>query len=217
LGVGVKFLDEEIKSRRERLKTAKPKPAPAPDIKALEKSARKIIDCDDVLQLFENDFAEVVAGEKKLGQLLYLIATSRLLDQGMHAAIKGTSAGGKSNLRKRVLEFFPQEDVIEFTALSDKALLYRKDDFSHKILSMGEALAGKEQEFQNAMIRQLMSENKLTYLVPMKVEGEIETVTVEKNGPVTFMIRRRAICSTRKMKPGSYRWRLMTASDRPKR
>src|SRR5262249_16378892 len=112
LGVGVKFLDEEIKHRRKRLKTAKPKPAPAPDIKALEKSARKIIDCDDVLQLFENDFAEVVAGEKKLGQLLYLIATTRLLGQGMHAAIKGTSAGGEANLPKRgVGVFLPGERV----------------------------------------------------------------------------------------------------------
>jgi len=59
----------------------------------------------------------------------------------MHAAIKGTSAGGKSEIRKRVLEFFPPESVVSFTSLSEKALLYYDGDFEHKILSMGEATA----------------------------------------------------------------------------
>src|SRR5262245_61701022 len=99
----VKFLDEEIKHRRRKPKSAKPE-APLPlDMSELAASAREIIDSTDVLELFETDFAEVVAGEKKLGQLLYLVGTSRLLDQSLHAAIKGTSAGGKTQLRKRVL------------------------------------------------------------------------------------------------------------------
>ena len=38
-----------------------------------------------------------------------------------------------------MLAFIPPEDVISFTTLSEKALLYMTDDFAHKILSMGEA------------------------------------------------------------------------------
>ena len=38
-----------------------------------------------------------------------------------------------------MLAFIPPEDVISFTTLSEKALLYMQDDFAHKILSMGEA------------------------------------------------------------------------------
>jgi uridine kinase len=35
----------------------------------------------------------------------------------MNAAIKGTSAGGKSEIRKRILEFFPSESIFAFTEL----------------------------------------------------------------------------------------------------
>ena len=60
----------------------------------------------------------------------------------MHAAIKGVCSSGKSEIRLEVLAFIPPEDVISFTTLSEKALLYMQDDFAHKILSMGEARDG---------------------------------------------------------------------------
>ena len=47
------------------------------------------------------------------------------------------------------------------------------DGFEHKILSMGEALAGKEVEFQDYLLRELMSEGKLRYPVVQKIEGAI--------------------------------------------
>jgi hypothetical protein len=106
----------------------------------------------------------------------------------MHAAIKGPSSGGKSEIRKRVLEFIPPEDVISFTSISDKALFYMPDDLAHKILSMGEAITGKEVEFQDYLLRELMSEGKLRYPVVQKIGGELQTITIEKNGPVAFMV-----------------------------
>jgi hypothetical protein len=106
----------------------------------------------------------------------------------MHVAIKGPSGGGKSETRKRVLEYFPPEDVISFTALSEKALLYMSGDFSHKILSMGEAITGKEVEFQDYLLRELMSEGKLRYPVVQKIDGELVTTMIEKDGPVVFMV-----------------------------
>jgi hypothetical protein len=163
---------------------------PEPDIEELAESAQEIIASDDVLGLFADDFARFVAGESKNAKLLFLAATSRLFDHGetMHVAVKGPSAGGKSEIRKRVLEFFPPEDVIGFTSLSEKSLIYMGGGFEHKILSMDEAADADELKFQDLLLRQLMSEGRLVHSTVQKVDGELVTIAIEKNGPVVFMV-----------------------------
>ncbi|MGI8853620.1 MAG: hypothetical protein ACR2GC_10105 [Methyloceanibacter sp.] len=161
----------------------------AKDRDAWAESAGRIIGCSDVLSLFAREIGSELAGEKPNTKLLYLIGTSRLFPRTMNAAIKGTSSGGKSHIRQKVLEFFPPEDVVSFTTLSEKALLYFDDDFAHKILSMGEAAGTDEQTLQDYLLRELISEGRLRYPVVQKVEGQgLVTVTIEKNGPVAFMV-----------------------------
>jgi hypothetical protein len=106
----------------------------------------------------------------------------------MSAAIKGPSSCGKSVLRGRVLDFFPPESVISFTTLSEKALLYYKEDFCNKILSMGEASGTDEQELQDYLLRELMSEGRLVYPVVQKIGDELTTTEIIKNGPVAFQV-----------------------------
>jgi phage/plasmid primase-like uncharacterized protein/predicted transcriptional regulator len=161
------------------------------DIDKLAASARDIIHAVDVLGLFAANFAELYAGEEANAKLLYLVGTSRLFERKktMHAAVKGPSAVGKSALLSSVMAFMPPEDVITFTALSEKALLYTEGDFKHKILAMAEAPNNKHaQQFQDYLLRELMSEGKLRYHVPMKIDGEIRTITIEKEGPVAFLV-----------------------------
>ena len=136
-------------------RTAKPAPPP-PDIAALESSAAAIIASTDVLAKFVKAISGLIAGEAANARLLYLVATSRLFSRPMHACVKGPSAGGKSELRKAVLAFFPPEDVIGFTTLSERALLYFEEDFAHKIMSMGEAAGADEQHMQDYLLRELM-------------------------------------------------------------
>jgi hypothetical protein len=155
----------------------------------LKESAQAIIDSGDVLSLFAKSWHKLVAGEENNAKLLYLVATTRLFDICMNAAIKGPSSAGKSAVRKKVLEFFPPEDVVSFTTLSEKALLYFENDFAHKILSMGEAAGTEEQTLQDYLLRELISEGVLRYPVVQKVEGKgLVTVPVIKNGPVAFMV-----------------------------
>jgi hypothetical protein len=79
----------------------------AQDREQWEASARTIIECDNVLELLLGSWRKIVAGEEKNAKLLYLAATSRLFDKCMNAAIKGPSSGGKSEIRRQVLEFLP--------------------------------------------------------------------------------------------------------------
>ena len=99
-------LDNEVKAEQEKArKTAKK--SEGHNAEKLQASATHIINHNDILELFAQDFAKVIAGEAVNGKLLYLVGTSRLFAKPMNAAINGTSSGGKSEIRKRVLEFFP--------------------------------------------------------------------------------------------------------------
>ena len=129
-----------------------------------------------------------IAGEEINGKLLYLIATSRLFDHTMHAAIKGTSAGGKSEIRKQVLQFFPPESIVALTSISEKALIYYDGDFAHKIFSMAEAVATEEQSFQDYLLRELMSEGRINHATVLKIGDQIVSVTIRKEGPIAFLV-----------------------------
>ena len=104
LGLRAGALDQIVSQKRKK-STAKAPPTTF-DVNELKRSAAHIIAHGDVLDLFTEEFGKVIAGEKANGKLLYLVGTSRLFDKTMHGAIKGTSAGGKSEIRKRILEFF---------------------------------------------------------------------------------------------------------------
>jgi hypothetical protein len=74
--------------------------------------------------------------------------------------------------------------------LAEKALIYLPEQLSHKVLSMGESLTTKETEFSDAIIRQMISEVEIRYLVPKKdpISGEWVTNTIVKKGPVCFLV-----------------------------
>lgn len=162
LNMRVAVLDEEVERRCQLLREQTTEP-PKPDIELLAASARDIIACKDVLGMLAGELSDFIAGEERNIKLLYVVGTSRLFDKGMNAAIKGASSGGKSELHKRVVAYFPSESVIEFTAMNERALLFFKEDFQHKILSMGEARGPYEVKFQDLCLRELMSANKLRY------------------------------------------------------
>ena len=139
----------------------------------------------NVLEVFTEEWRQIMAGEERLAKLIYLICTSRLLDRPMHAVIKGPSGAGKSEIRKQVLKFFPSEDVISLTAMSEKALIYAPQDFRHVILSMAEATAKKSRGLQDLLLREMMSDGRFSYSV--KGRG-LFSETITKEGPCAFLI-----------------------------
>lgn len=154
-----------------------------------ELTAQSIIESGDVLKLFAEEYAHLIAGEEKIGKLLYLVGTSRLFRKPMSAVVKGVSSGGKSELREHCLRFFPETEVIHFTSFSARALVFDPRDFRNKILSMGEASGMEDVSLQDYFIRELISGGHLHYAMPAKGEsGQIEGQVIHKEGPVSFLI-----------------------------
>lgn len=191
LKVNMKAFDAEVDQHRPRLRVVQPDETSDENIRERNAlRAVRIIECDDVLKLFLPEFAKLIAGEERNGQLLYLIGTSRLFRKPMNCAIKGVSSGGKSEVRDATLKFFPEDQIINYTAMSQKAMLRDDRPYAHRILSLGEAAGVEDASFQDYLIRELISSGRLTYASTEKneVTGRLEAVQIVKDGPVSFMI-----------------------------
>jgi len=136
-----------------------------------------------------------VVGEDRNAQLVYLALTSRLLDEPVSLALKGVSSSGKSHTVETTLKFFPAAAYIEMTAMSEKALVYMKDDFSHRTLVLFEAVALREQREKTEsnltayFVRSLLSEGRISYPVTVRdKDGNFVTKTVVKNGPTGLVV-----------------------------
>ena len=115
--------------------------------------------------------ARGLVGEERLAQTLYLVLTSRLLDKQVSAGVKGHSASGKSYTVETVTKFFPPEAYLEFTAMSERALVYSPEQYSHRTLIVYEVVAlreGVEDDMTSYFVRSLLSEGRINYPVTVR-------------------------------------------------
>jgi hypothetical protein len=136
-----------------------------------------------------------VVGESRCAKLLFLAVTSRLLSEPVSLAVKGLSSSGKSYTTETVLKFFPKAAYIAMTAMSERALVYMKEDFEHKTLVIFEAVALREQREKNDsnltayFVRSLLSEGRISYPVTVRdKEGGFTTKTIVKEGPTNVIL-----------------------------
>jgi DNA primase catalytic core len=125
-------------------------------------------------------------GEDVNKLLLYLTATSRLLDDPISVLILSESSAGKSLLVELVARLIPEEDVISVTSLSDQALNYA-ENLEHKFLHLSEAVHSNEIERQ---IREMLSGKVLSRFVAMKDEksGKIRSELVRTPAIVSLVM-----------------------------
>jgi DNA primase catalytic core len=107
-------------------------------------------------------------GEETNKKLMYLAATSRLLDDPISILILSESGSGKSYLVDTIKKLMPPEDVIDVTSLSDQALNYM-GDLEHKFMSLSEAVHKDVIEHQ---LREMVSNKELRRLVTKKDEAK---------------------------------------------
>jgi hypothetical protein len=148
---------------------------------------RGLAESPDILAEFSRDLEACrVVGEKNNGELLYLALVSRLLDKIVSVAVKGPSSGGKSYLVKQVMGFFPESAFCRFTAMSEKTLLYTEEPLSHRHIILSEA-AGLSGDFQEYVIRTLLSEGSLEYEFVEKTSEGLRPRRITKEGPTGFI------------------------------
>jgi hypothetical protein len=132
-----------------------------------------------------------LVGEQRLAKTLYLVLTSRLLNQQVSAGVKGHSASGKSHLVELVSAFFPAEAYLVFTAMSEHALIYSPEEYSHRTLIVYELSAlreGVEDDMTSYFVRTLLTEDRLVYPVTVRdKDGGFITKTIIKEGPTNMV------------------------------
>lgn len=132
-----------------------------------------------------------LVGEEQLARTLYLVQTSRLLDKQVSAGVKGHSASGKSYTVETVARFFPPEAYLEFTAMSERALIYSTEEYTHRTLIVYELTAlreGVEDDMTSYFVRSLLSEGRIDYEVTVRdKEGGFTTKKIVKEGPTNLI------------------------------
>jgi hypothetical protein len=90
-----------------------------------------------------------------------------------------------------VTKFFPPESYLEFTAMSEKALIYSTEEYAHRTLIAYEIVAlreGVEDDMTSYFIRSLLSEGRIEYAVTVRDEaGGFTTKTIIKEGPTNLV------------------------------
>ncbi|MEO6993552.1 MAG: CHC2 zinc finger domain-containing protein [Lacunisphaera sp.] len=124
-----------------------------------------------------------IVGEERNGLVLYLVMTSRKLDDPLAAQILSPSGSGKSHLQDAVLSLCPEEDLIKLTSLSGQALFYKgEDSLRHKALALEEVAGAEGARYA---LRNLISAKKLTIETTVKnpATGRMETQVNTVHGP----------------------------------
>ena len=153
--------------------------------------AEKLLEDPSLIDRIGEDIeAAGVAGESELRLTLYLIGTSRLLPRPLAAIVQGQSSSGKSYTVEKVASLFPPEAVIHATQMTPQALFHaRHGSLSHRWVVAGERSRVENDDRAEATraLREMLSAGRLTKMMPMKVDGEIVTVTIDQPGPIAFV------------------------------
>lgn len=173
-GVDPKRIENELIIILEYLEAERDKSLLTGAVRKEEELTREEIDLGmsflkspDILEEIASDMETLgYVGEDLNKKLLYLSASSRILDDPISVIILSQSSAGKSMLVDTVRKLMPPEDVIAVTSLSDQALNY-VSDMTHKFLILGEAVHSEIIEHQ---IREMLSGKELSRLVTMKDE-----------------------------------------------
>tara|TARA_R110002050_G_scaffold278143_1_gene424127 strand:+ start:976 stop:2601 length:1626 start_codon:yes stop_codon:yes gene_type:complete len=123
-------------------------------------------------------------GEADNRLLMYLIFTSRKLNQPLHIVSLGASGTGKTHLQEKIGELIPDEDKIEITVLSENAFYYfGQRELKNKLILI-EDLDGAESSLYP--LRELQSKKRISKTVAHKnTKGETRTIHLVVEGPVS--------------------------------
>ncbi|MDC9607197.1 CHC2 zinc finger domain-containing protein [Xenorhabdus griffiniae] len=123
----------------------------------------------------------------------YLAAVSRKLDKPLAVLIQSSSAAGKSSLMDAVLNLMPEEERIQYSAMTGQSLYYLGEtSLQHKILAIAEE-EGVRQAAYALKLLQSDGELKIASTGKNEQSGELVTREYKVQGPVMLMLTTTAI------------------------
>jgi DNA primase catalytic core len=134
-----------------------------------------------------------VVGEETNKLMGYLAAVSRKLEEPLAVVIQSTSAAGKSALMEAVLAFMPEEERVQYSAMTGQSLFYMGEaDLKHKILAIVEEEGAERASYA---LKLLQSEGELTIASTGKdaSTGRLITHEYRVEGPVMIFLTTTAI------------------------
>ena len=173
----------------EKRKEEKKKKQAGPELTESQKeTGLQILESPHLIDEIEADYSRLgYVRESKNKILLYLVMTSRLMDNPLHSILISRSGAGKSFLAEITEQFCPPEDLQSVSDLSSQALYYfGQDDLKHKFVVIGEKEGSEGSDYP---LRELISKKSITKALPMKdpVSSRIKTVSITVNGPISLV------------------------------
>jgi DNA primase len=140
------------------------------------------------------DFARCgVVGEETNKLVGYIAAVSRHLDAPLAVIVQSSSAAGKSSLMEAILAFVPEEERVEYSAMTGQSLFYMGEtDLKHKVLAIVEEEGAARASYA---LKLLQSEGVLTIASTGKdpATGRLLTHQYRVEGPVMIFLTTTAI------------------------
>ena len=105
-----------------------------------QQAALTLLKSSDLITQIINDFNRIgVVGEDTNVLTGYLASVSRKLDRPLAIMIQSSSAAGKSALMEAVLSLMPEEERVQYSAMTGQSLFYMGEtNLKHKILAIAE-------------------------------------------------------------------------------
>ena len=149
------------------------------------KSAEDFLKTNNLLQETNSQIGKSgMIGEESNRLLMYLIFTSRKLNQPLHIVSLGASGMGKTHLQEKVGELIPEEDTLSVTCLSENSFYYfGRQELKNKLILI-EDLDGAESALYP--LRELQSKKRISKTIASKnTKGETRTIHLVVEGPVS--------------------------------
>ena len=149
----------------------------------------------DLFEVISRDIEALgIAGESELALLLYIVMTSRKLDNPLSAIIQGASSSGKSFIIEKLAELIPAEAVLMAHDFTDQALYYLDEGLlRHKVVVSGERVNdrydkdGKAQDNSKAF-REMTASGVLRKATVVKGDnGKMKTEIIIQQGPIAYI------------------------------
>ncbi|PHM35530.1 DNA primase [Xenorhabdus szentirmaii] len=159
-----------------------------------EADALALLKSPDLAARIVSDMAACgVVGESTNLLTGYLAAVSRKLDKPLAVLIQSSSAAGKSSLMDAVLNLMPDEERIQYSAMTGQSLYYLGEtSLQHKILAIAEE-EGVRQAAYALKLLQSDGELKIASTGKNEQSGELVTREYKVQGPVMLMLTTTAI------------------------